>query len=37
MKPIGPHFDREFRDAFLGIWLAPNTTYPDIRRKLTGG
>lgn len=37
VKPIGPHFDPEFRDAFLGIWLAPNTTYPDIRRKLTGG
>lgn len=37
IKAIGPHFDRAFRDAFLGIWLAPNTTYPDIRRELTGG
>ncbi|MTD26719.1 hypothetical protein [Erwinia sorbitola] len=34
---IGPRFDAAFRDAFLNIWLSPDTTYPDIRRELTGG
>jgi hypothetical protein len=37
IKPIGPRFDPAFRDAFLNIWLSPDTTYPDIRRELTGG
>lgn len=37
IKPIGPRFDAAFRDAFLNIWLAPSSTYPDIRRELTGG
>ncbi|MFK8256637.1 hypothetical protein ACFL9S_02505 [Erwinia sp. AnSW2-5] len=37
INPIGPRFDAAFRDAFLNIWLAPSSTYPDIRRELTGG
>lgn len=37
INPIGPRFDTAFRDAFLNIWLAPSSTYPDIRRELTGG
>lgn len=37
ITPVGPHFDPAFRDAFLNIWLSPKTTYPDIRRALTGG
>lgn len=35
--PIGPRFSPAFRDAFLNIWLSPSTTYPDLRRELTGG
>lgn len=37
IKPLGQPFDPAFRDAFLAIWLSEKTTYPDIRRALTGG
>lgn len=37
IRPVGPRFDTAFRDAFLNIWLSPQSTYPDIRRELTGG
>lgn len=28
--------DREFAEAFFGIWLAPDTSAPDLRRRLLG-
>lgn len=36
VSPIGKPFSPEFRDAFLAIWLSPDTQYPDLRSKLTG-
>ncbi len=35
-SPIGPRFDRSFRDAFLAIWLSPSTQYPELRKGLIG-
>jgi len=35
-SPIGPRFDSRFRDAFLAIWLSPNTQYPTLRNDLIG-
>jgi hypothetical protein len=34
--PLGPRFDRSFRDAFLAIWLSPSTQYPQLRQGLIG-
>ncbi len=35
-EPLGPRFDRPFRDAFLAIWLSPSTQYPKLRQGLIG-
>lgn len=34
---IGGIEDSEFSDSFLAIWLSPDTSRPDIRKKLVGG
>lgn len=36
-QPIGSIDDPEFSTSFLSIWLSPDTTRPDIRKKLVGG
>lgn len=36
INPAGKAFTPAFRDAFLAIWLSPETQYPDLRSKLTG-
>ncbi|NAW87464.1 chalcone isomerase family protein [Photobacterium halotolerans] len=33
---IGEVRDREMADAFLGIWLSPETQYPELRKRLIG-
>jgi len=35
-KPIGSIVDRDFAQAFFGIWLDPKTSRADFRRKLLG-
>ncbi|WP_444997257.1 chalcone isomerase family protein [Aliikangiella sp. IMCC44359] len=33
---IGSLFDAEFSQAFINIWLADNSDYPELTKKLTG-
>jgi Chalcone isomerase-like len=35
-KPIGAIDDREFAQAFFGIWLDPRTSEPALRKQLLG-
>jgi Chalcone isomerase-like len=35
-KPIGTIEDREFAQAFFGIWLDPRTSEPALRKQLLG-
>ena len=35
-KPIGSIEDREFAQAFFGIWLDPRTSEPALRKQLLG-
>jgi Chalcone isomerase-like len=35
-KPIGAIEDREFAQAFFGIWLDPRTSEPALRKQLLG-
>lgn len=35
-KPIGVIDDHKLNNAFLSIWLSPETSYPDLRRDLIG-
>ncbi len=35
-EPIGYINDEQLNDAFLAIWLSPDTEYPALRRKLIG-
>jgi hypothetical protein len=35
-KPIGVIDDHKLNNAFLSIWLSPDTSYPDLRRDLIG-
>lgn len=36
-KPIGSVAGSDFSQAFLAIWLSPDTSRPDLREKLIGG
>ncbi|GAD77324.1 hypothetical protein VAZ01S_070_00360 [Vibrio azureus NBRC 104587] len=35
-KPVGTVSDEQLNDAFLSIWLSPNTEYPKLRKQLIG-
>lgn len=35
-NPLGAIYDREFAQAFFGIWLDPRTSEPTLRKQLLG-